>query len=78
MLRSMFIYDNSSFDFGLETESDQYSGVAKFGKFEILDMRLAKTQFIRQSLDVVFEMLVNVSLLKHAILKIEKCFKYVE
>ena len=45
MLRSMSLYDYSSFDFGLETELDLYSSVAKFGKFEILDMRLAKTQF---------------------------------
>ena len=46
MLRSMFIYMTySSFDFGLETEFDLYSSVAKFGKIEILDMRLAKTQF---------------------------------
>ena len=29
---------------------------------------------IRQSLDVVFKMLVIVSVLKHVILKIEKCF----
>ena len=39
------LYDYSSFDFGLETELNLHSSVAKFGKFEILDMRLAKTQF---------------------------------
>ena len=33
-------------------------------------------RLIRQSLDVVFEMLVIVPLIKHAILKIEHCFKY--
>ena len=32
------------FDFGLETELDLYSSVAKFEKFEILDMRLAKNR----------------------------------
>ena len=47
MLRSMFIYMTySSFDFGLETELDLiYSSLAKFRKFEILDMRLVKPQF---------------------------------
>ena len=46
MLRSMFInMVYSSFDFGLETILDLYSSVAKLGKFEILDMLLAKTQF---------------------------------
>ena len=42
---NVHLYDLSLFDFGLETELDLYSSVAKFGKFEILDMRLAKTQF---------------------------------
>ena len=45
MTFNVYLYDYSSFDFGLETELDLYNSVAKFGKFEILDMRLAKTQF---------------------------------
>ena len=44
---NVHLYDFSSFDFVLEIELDLhvYSSVAKFGKFCILDMRLAKTQF---------------------------------
>ena len=43
--KDMLRYDYSSFDFRLETELDLYSRVAKYGKIEILDMPLAKTQF---------------------------------
>ena len=39
---NVHLFDYSSFDFGLETELDLYSSVAEF---EILDMRLVKTQF---------------------------------
>ena len=42
---NVHLYCYSMFDFGLETELDLYSSVAKFGKFEILDMRPVKTQF---------------------------------
>ena len=42
---NVLLYDYSSFDFGLKTELDLYSSVAKLGKFEILDMHLAKSQF---------------------------------
>ena len=42
---NVHLYDYSSFEFGLETKLDLYSSVTKFSKFEILDMRLAKSQF---------------------------------
>ena len=42
---NVHLYDNSSFDFGLETELDLISSVAKLRNFEIFYMRLAKTQF---------------------------------